>query len=621
MTYKGFAGKIAEVNLTDRKVKYITPDQTILKKYIGGKALGAYLLLKKCKPGTDAFHEDNPLIFVTGPLTGSGFPATSRCGVLTRSPLTQAFLDSYCGGDFGWRLKHAGLDALIIRGKADRPVYLYIDQDDIEIRPARHLWGQSTPDTVALIQKELGHSRKKPVNVVTIGPAGENQVKFADLVNDNRHFGRGGAGAVMGSKNFKAIAVTGNIKPEIADEAGFKKVVKHCREKTFNHPLTGRDGAFPKMGTMMTLDLTQETGTLPTRNWQENTFEHAESIGGKSFSGYILKHLSCLACPIGCSRDSQANASGKDWLTQGPEYETMYSFGANCGIDDPGFVIAANKLCNDFGIDTISCGVAIGFAMECNQKGLLKDVDTQGLDISFGNGPVVLDLIRCIAERRGIGDLLAQGVNLMSRRIPESSGFAMHVKGMELPGYDPRGMKGQGLTYAVADRGGCHLRSNTLRTEIIGIPRIYDRYAYEEKAEMVRELQLKNSAANCVIACVFGTFSIGLDDYAQGLSTVLGWKVTEDELIEVAERALNMARIFNLMHGFSRTDDTLPERLFTQPSTKGPSKGQVVDKENFNKMLEEYYGHMGWDSDTGIPTAEKLKALQLSEFKIAVSSL
>jgi aldehyde:ferredoxin oxidoreductase len=616
MIQYGYAGKFAEVNLTDRTVTVSAADDLLLKKYLGGQALGAFLLLQHCRPGTAPYDAGNPLIFVTGPLSGSGFPATSRAGVLTRSPLTGGFLDSYCGGDFGWRLKRAGFDVLIVKGKSECPVALHVENGSVEFRPADDLWGKTTPEVVAEIRREFGHGKDRSVTVVSIGPAGENGVRFADLVNDDRHFGRGGAGAVMGSKKLKAISVVGDRKPPVADETAFKAVSRRCREKTFAHPLTGKEGAFPRVGTMMTLDLTQETGTLPARNWQENTFEKAESVSGKSFSRYILRTRSCLACPVGCSRDSRAEAAGVEWTTQGPEYETMYSFGSNCGIEDPAIVIAANKMCNDLGLDTISCGVAIGFAMECNQLGLLSGFDTGDLDISFGNGPAVLELIHRIADRTGIGRLLSDGVKRASEKIPGSGSFAMHVKGLELPGYDPRGMKGQGLTYAVADRGGCHLRSNTLRTEIIGIPKPYDRYAYEDKAAMVRTLQLINAASNSLITCVFGTFAIGMEDYAEALSALLGLPVTENQLMRVAEQALNMARIFNAREGFSRADDALPERLLTLPSTRGPSRGLVVERDRFEKMLDEYYELMGWNRETGIPTAAKLRALELAEFAI-----
>jgi aldehyde:ferredoxin oxidoreductase len=290
----------------------------------------------------------------------------------------------------------------------------------------------------------------------------------------------------------------------------------------------------------------------------------------------------------------------------------MYAFGPNCEIKEPEVVIAADKLCTDYGLDTISCGVVVGFAMECFEEGLLSDEDTAGMDLSFGNGDALIDLIHLIGKREGLGKILAEGVKRASEQINGSTEMAMHVKGLELPGYDPRGMKGQALTYAVSDRGGCHLRSNTLRTEIIGKPRAYDRYVYEEKAEMVRGLQLNYATYNCLIACVFGTFALGPEDYAEALSAIMDWSQTAEDILLIGEKALNLTRLFNLREGFTRRDDTLPQRLFSQPAARGPSKGQVVERAAFEKMLDEYYQCMGWDNN-GVPTEEKLKELGIEK--------
>jgi aldehyde:ferredoxin oxidoreductase len=387
--------------------------------------------------------------------------------------------------------------------------------------------------------------------------------------------------------------------------------VDRCRKKIAAHPLVGKEGVFPKVGTMMTLDLTQETGTLPTRNWQENTSEHASSINADAFVKHIIQPQTCYACAIGCSRKTAAITNNREYVAAGPEYETMYSFGPSCDIKEPEVIIAADKMCADYGLDTISCGVVIGFAMECFEKGLISNKDTGGIDLTFGSGDALLACLHLIGRREAIGQILAEGVKRASDRIEGSSDFAMHVKGLELPGYDPRGMKGQALTYAVADRGGCHLRSSTLKTEIIGIPRLYDRYAYDEKAEMVRELQLNNATFNCLITCLFGTFALSLEDYAEALSTIMEGPITAKELRTMGEKALNLARLFNGREGFSRRDDTLPARLFNQAATRGPSKGEVVDRDAFEKMLDEYYQCMGWDKRTGQPTDEKLTVLGL----------
>jgi aldehyde:ferredoxin oxidoreductase len=501
---------------------------------------------------------------------------------------------------------------LVITGKAAKPVYILVDEGKITLEKADPVWGLSTFDTEARLQDEHRQEKGERISVASIGPAGEKMVRFANIVNDRRCYGRGGAGAVMGSKNLKAVVLRGNQRPGITDEAAFKEVAARGRKKTAAHPLTGKEGHFPKVGTMMTLDLTNETGTLPTRNWQENTTEHAEAINADAFVEHVIQPKTCYACPIGCSRVSTVTQSGVEYTTEGPEYETMYAFGPNCEIKEPEVVIAADKLCTDYGLDTISCGVVVGFAMECFEEGLLSDKDTAGADLSFGNGDALIDLIHLIGKREGLGKILAEGVKRASEQINGSTEMAMHVKGLELPGYDPRGMKGQALTYAVSDRGGCHLRSNTLRTEIIGKPRAYDRYVYEDKAEMVRGLQLNYATYNCLIACVFGTFALGPEDYAEALSAIMDWSQTAKDILLIGEKALNLTRLFNLREGFTRRDDTLPQRLFSQPAARGPSKGQVVERAAFEKMLNEYYQCMGWDNN-GVPTEEKLKELGIEK--------
>jgi aldehyde:ferredoxin oxidoreductase len=605
----GYAGKIGLIDLTESKVNVKALEKEIIEKYLGGKALGAYLLLQRLQAKTPPYDPENIMIFITGPLSGTVFPAASRSAVITRSPMTGTFLDSYCGGFFGPHLKRAGFDALIIKGKAEKPVYIRVDEGNISIEAAEHLWGLSTLEAENRLQDEHKKEKGERISVAAIGPAGEKRVRFANIINDRRCYGRGGAGAVMGSKNLKAVVLKGNLPTQIADKIRFKEIVSECRRKIAEHPMTGKKGSFPRTGTMMTLDLTQVTGTLPTRNWQENTSKHAEKINSDALAKHIIRPQSCYACPIGCSRKTTVVRNSVEYDTEGPEYETMFSFGSNCDMNEPEVIIAANKLCADYGLDTISCGGVIGFAMECYEKGLISQKDTSGIDLYFGNGDALIQSIHLIARREGIGRILSEGVKIASKKIKGSAEFAIHVKGLELPGYDPRGMKGQGITYAVSDRGGCHLRSNTLRTELIGIPREYDRYAYDEKAKMVRELQQSYATFNSLIACVFGTFAVALEDYAKALSAITGAALTAKELLKVGERALNLTRLFNVREGFTRQDDTLPERLFSQAATRGPSKGEVVDKNAFEKMLDEYYSCMGWDKQTGMPSDRKLKKL------------
>ncbi len=609
----GYAGSIAWVDLTERNVRVEELGEGIARKYLGGKGLGAYLLYCSLNPHIHPYDPENKLIFVTGPLTGTTFPAVSRSGVITRSPMTGTFLDSYSGGFFGPHMRYAGYDALVITGKASRPVYLLMDQGKISIEEADHLWGLSTSETEERLRNELKRNKGEKVSVATIGQAGERLVRFANIINERRTYGRGGAGAVMGSKNLKALVIRGDGSIPIADQWGFEEIVERCRGKIAEHPLTKKGGPFPRVGTMMTVDLTQETGTLPTRNWQENTFDHAHDINGEAFLRHRLRPRACFACPIGCSRDTKALVGGFEYVTEGPDYETIYAFGSNCEVKDTEVIIAADKLCDEYGMDTISCGGVIGFAMECFEKGLISKEETERIDLSFGNGDAVIELIRLIARKEGIGQALSEGVRIASERIEGSSAFAMHGKGLELPGYDPRGMKGQALTYALADRGACHVRSNTIRTELLGIPQVTDRYAYEGKPAMVRDLQLSYATFDCLIACIFGAFAITLGDYAEAVTVVTGWPMTQEELRSTAERAWNLTRLFNVREGFTRKDDILPQRLFTQASTRGPSEGQVVDRESFERMLDEYYQIVGWDRFTGIPRDQKLKELGIEK--------
>lgn len=611
----GYAGKIGWINLTEETVDIRELDEGIARKYLGGKGLGAYLLYRGLSANTDPYGAENKVIFITGPLTGTTFPATARSGVVTKSPMTGTFLDTYAGGFFGPHMKYAGYDAVVITGIAKDPVYIMVDGGKISINHAERLWGLSSSETENRLRRELKPDKKNKVSVASIGQAGERLVRFANIITEKRAYGRGGAGAVMGSKNLKAVAIKGDGKVPIANQKGYKEIEKQCRKNIAEHRLTKKGGVFPSIGTWMTVDLTQNTGTLPTRNWQENTFEHAGEINGDAFKRHEIRSRACFACPIGCSRDTKALVGDIEFVTEGPDYETIYAFGSNCEIKDTGIIIAADKLCDEYGMDTISCGGAIGFAMECFERGLISKKDTGGIDLSFQNGNALIEVIHLIAKKEGIGHLLSEGVKRASEMIEGSSNFALHVKGLELPGYDPRGMKGQGLTYALSDRGACHVRSNTIRTELLGLPQPFDQYAYEGKPAMVRDLQLAYATYDCLVACLFGAFAITPRDYAEAVAAITGWPVTQEELRLVAERAWNLTRLFNVREGFTRKDDTLPERLFAEASSRGPSNGHVMDRPSFEKMLDEYYQIVGWDSRTGMPTDEKLRELGLERLE------
>jgi len=332
----GYAGKIGWVNLTEETVNVKDLEEEIARKYLGGKGLGAYLLYNNLSPNTDPYAPENNLIFITGPLTGTTFPAAARSGVITKSPMTGTFLDTYAGGFFGPHMKGAGFDAIVITGKATNPVYLMIEGGEISINHAERLWGLSSSETENRLRRGLKLDKKSKVSVAAIGQAGERLVRFANIITEKRAYGRGGAGAVMGSKNLKAVVIRGDGKVPISNQKGYKEIEKQCRKNIAEHRLTKKGGVFPSIGTWMTVDLTQNTGTLPTRNWQENTFEHAEEINGDAFKRHEIRSRACFACPIGCSRDTKALIGGSEFVTEGPDYETIYAFGSNCEIKDTG---------------------------------------------------------------------------------------------------------------------------------------------------------------------------------------------------------------------------------------------------------------------------------------------
>ncbi|MGI9951840.1 aldehyde ferredoxin oxidoreductase family protein [Moorellaceae bacterium AZ2] len=587
----GWMGKILDIDLTTHSIEVRELPIDLAQKYLGGRGLGARIVWDNVPPTTDPLSPANILVFATGPLTATKAPATGRATLSTRSPLTGTIHDSNVGGSFGVKLKQAGYDALIIRGKAPKPVYLSLSEKGVEIKEAPELWGKDTFSTLPALKQGENSS------VICIGPAGENLVRFAAIIAEGRRaFGRGGVGAVMGSKNLKAIVVEGSKKPRIADPEQFDFIVYEARKQIRANPITSK--GLPQFGTSMLVNILNEIGAFPTRNYREPHFEGAENISGEALERLLVKRTACWGCPIGCGREIKIGEE----VVHGPEYETIWAFGAACGIDDLETIVQANLLCNKLGLDTISTGATIACAMELSQQGLLNE------RLSFGDAALLPGLIEQIAYRQGIGDLLAEG----SKRLAERCGapeVAMQVKGLELPAYDPRGMKGQGLAYATSNRGGCHLRANMLGPEVLGAPKLIDRFATSGKAGIVIVIQNSWAAADSLVACVFATFAISDEYFARLLTAALGKEYKAQDLQRIGERIYNLERLYNLRAGFTRKDDTLPLRILEQPHTQGPSSGQKVE---LQKMLEEYYRFRGWDAD-GKPTAKKLAELGLLE--------
>ena len=591
----GWMGKILRINLTEKSIKEEPLDLEIWKKYLGGRGYGAWILYHEVDANVEALDPQNVLIFATGPLTGTTAATPGRFSVTTKSPLTGTVMDANSGGKWGVYFKKCGYDALIVVGKSDTPIYLTIFDNKIEIKDASHLWGKDVHQTTDMLTEAEG----KGTSVMCVGPAGENLVLISAIMNDkDRALARGGVGAVMGSKNLKAVVVKGTKKIEIADSDRMKFVTYEANKLVRAHPITSK--GLPEFGTSVLVNLMNEAGIFPSRNYQDSQFEGAEKISGESITDQILtKKAGCWGCIIQCARKTKtANEEG-----EGPEYESNWALGANCGIDDLEAITEANYLCNLLGIDTISAGGTISCAMELNDR---KIVDA---GIKFGEANKLKEIIRKIAYREGIGDELALGSKKFSAKY-KAEQYSMQVKGLELPAYDPRGAQGQGLCYAISNRGGCHLRGGyTIGPEILGSPRMIDRFASIGKAgHAVRSMDL-GAAIDSMVVCRFSTYAANEFVWARLLAAVTGIPYQPEEVMRIGERIVNIERLYNLREGFSRKDDTLPKRLLEEPVKAGPAKGRTV---NLEPMLDEYYQFRGWNED-GVPREKKLKQLGLEE--------
>jgi aldehyde:ferredoxin oxidoreductase len=608
----GYVGKILEVDLTSQKIQKTSTEKYFsVDLFVGGKGLGSLVLWRELKPHTEPFSPENLLVFSTGPLTGTLCPSARMC-IITKSPLTNTFCDSHVGGHLGPEIKFAGYDAIIVRGKSQRPVYLWVGNEEVEICDAKHLWGLDTFQTEERIRKER---KDLTIRVACIGPAGEHLVKFA-LVNTERYrqAGRGGVGAVMGSKNLKALAVKGSGQIRIHSLEAFTQVAKEAREAVLkNQTIRARR----RWGTTRSVLYSSDQDLFPTRNFSEATFEEAENLSAEVFEKrFWVKHKACHGCPVNCGKLGVVRSGiYAGTVVEGAEYETATLLGANCGISNHEAVAHANMLCDKLGLDTISAGNVIAFAMECYERGILTQKETDGLQLNFGNEQALTEVMQKIANREGVGNLLAEGVKRLSERLGEKTrDFAMHVKGLELPGWGIRAAPGMGLAYATADRGGCHMRAWTISREVSGIApdgSPIDRYSIKKRAEIVKAQQDYYAACDCLVACQFVKDAVGKERYVRMLNAATGMKMTVVEFVRVGERVWNLVRMFNIREGFSRKDDTLPKRILTEPLPSGIAKGQRLTQAQLNQMLDEYYKLRGWDIQTGTPSREKLRELEL----------
>jgi aldehyde:ferredoxin oxidoreductase len=599
----GWTGTTLRVNLSTGEITRESTDLQKAKLFIGARGLGAKVLTDEVDPKVDALGPKNKLIFAPGPLSGTFAPSMGRYDVVTKSPLTGAIAASNSGGSFGPEVKFAGYDMIIFEGKAKAPVYLWINDDVVEIRDASTLWGKTVFDTTDAIRAETDEDAK----VACIGPAGEKLSLIACIMNEmHRAAGRSGVGAVMGSKNLKAIAVVGTKAVKVADPEAFEKAVLVARDKISTHPVGGT--GLRLYGTDVLVNILNQVGSLPTRNFRDGHFPTADKIGGESqAANQLVRPKGCFACIISCGRVTKVTNPKYACEGEGPEYEPAWGFGADCGVDNLDAITKANYLCNALGLDAISTPTTIACAMDMFADGVITTKDTGGMDIRFGDPDVIIELTRMMGMREGFGAQLADG----SYRFAEKYGhpeYSMSVKKQEMPAYDPRGVQGIGLNYATSNRGGCHVRGYTISPEVLGVPFKVEQHATEGKANIVIMFQNLTAALDSTGACLFTTFGIGGDELAALLSAVTGVPYSTEDFMQAGDRIWNLERQWNLEVGMTTNDDTLPERILKDPVKTGPSKGEVS---HLDKMLPEYYQLRGWNAD-GIPTPEKLKALALS---------
>ncbi len=610
----GYTGRVLRVDLAERTYKEEPLPVEVAQDFIGGSGITVKYLYDEVPPDCDPLGPENKLIYAPGPITGTTIPCASRMAINAKSPASGAVGVATTGGHFPVEMKRAGYDVIIIEGKAEAPTYLYIKNGEVKFRAADKIWGLGTTDTQQCIKDEL-HDQN--VRISCIGPAGEKLSFMAAIVNERRVAGRKGLGAVMGSKNLKAIALRGDQQLEIADKEEYDAARKRMREGMQKSPILYPE--FSRYGTSTTLDLTQALGIYPALNWAgTGVFTPADKIGGFAIEALSAGKTACAGCPVGCSQMRLAQQPPYTGVfTEGPEYETLYSFGGVTGVDNPDAIIAADRICDELGLDTISAGVTIAFAMELFEKGILTLDDTDGIDLRFGNDQAMVKMLHLMGERQGLGDILADGSRAAAKKIGKGSEkYAMHIKGLELPGYDVRGAKAHGLSMATAFTGADHNKGYAFQ-EIFGIPIPYqvDRLALEGKGKLCKWNQdartaIADSSTMCVFLMDMAVADFMFENTADIMKGLTGLEYTPEEVHQVGERINNLARVYNTLAGFTRADDDLPERLKTEPIKDGASKGELISQADLDLMLDEYYDARGWSRD-GVPTRAKLEELRL----------
>ena len=607
---KGYAGKRVHVNLSTGKISEKELDESFCKTYLGGKGFGASILYRETRRGLDPLSPESLLIFAVGPLNATLAPGANRFAAFFKSPLTGIWGESYCGGYIGTQFKRAGLDLLTITGRSRKPVYLQVDDGKVEIKSADHLWGKDTFETEDILTSDLG----KEFQVAAIGPAGENLVRFACVDHaKGRQLGRCGIGAVMGSKKLKALAVRGSKNPEVANPEALNEI----RRKILEDSKTKLQ-SLANYGTPAIAALTNSAGVFPTRNWTAGYYEKYEDISAETLKSKLYKRRrACYGCPIACCQISEvAEGPYAGTVVEGPEYETLFALGSLCDNNMPEAIAKANELCDRLGMDTISAGNVVAFAMECYQRKILTSEDTGGIQLKFGNHEAIMAILPQIAYRKGLGMVLAEGVRRAAEIIGKGSErFAIHVKGLEPPGYDPRGLKGMALAYAVNCRGACHLRHMAYRPNLVGKhafnpEKPIDRLSYEDQPSMIKELEDYYAAVDSMIYCHFFCLPvigpILWEEFTQIYNAVTGADASREALLEAAVRINDTIRLYNLRENVPK-DTVFPERWLREKLKTGGSAGQIVHRAMLRRMLARYYQERGW-SRTGRPKTGKPKA-------------
>jgi aldehyde:ferredoxin oxidoreductase len=619
---RGVAGKILNVDLTSRRITVDRPDERFYRTYLGGAGFVSYFLLKEIPRGIDALDPQNRLIVALGPLTGLPVPGATRSCVGAKSPLSGGYAKSEAGGFFPMALKKTGYDAVVVSGRADQPVYLLITDGGAEIRDASHLWGRTVLETQDAIAAETG---RKAIRTAAIGPAGEHLVRFACVMNDGKGAaGRGGLGAVMGSKNLKAVAADGRWTPDVANPEKIRESTLTMNRGFYENPLFGKSLHDVGTGAEAAMIAGNEIGNLPSYNFAVNAFEGTPTITADAVIAQYGRGMEgCAACAVRCKRVVEI---GEPWnvnrRSAGSEYESLAALGAVCGVDDLAAVLKAADLANLYGLDTISLGVSIGFAMECFENGIVTRGDTDGIDLRFGNAEAMLRMVEMIAHRRGFGDLLADGTKRAAEKLSgDAPELAMHVKGVEIPMHEPRVKQGLGVIYAVEAQGADHCagmhdtaftRDSPAFEELRGIGARRPLPAgdlSDDKIASQKAAYAWHLFCDALVCCNFVPWSI--EQLVDSVRAVTGWSYTTHEAVRLGQRIATLGRIFNLREGMTAADDGLPKRMFG-PTRRGALKHGGIDREAFHRAVRTFYGMMGWDMETGVPTRGELLDLDIA---------